>query len=55
MKEIILGNDDIIVNIDGITLNKSQLKTILKENVVLKRQLDFVQNEISAICGGSNE
>ena len=55
MKEIIVRNDDLVIDIDGIKLNKTQLKRILTENVVMKRQLDFVQNEISAICGGSNE
>ena len=55
MKEIVLGNDDISVVVDGIRLNKTQLKRILTENVVMKRQLDFVQTSIADICGGDSQ
>ena len=51
MKEIIVRNDDLVIDIDGIKLNKTQLKRILTENVVMKRQLAFVQTSIADICG----
>ena len=44
-----MDGDSIIV--DGLELSKEQIKEVLTENVVLKRQIDFVRTNFS---GGVN-
>lgn len=36
-------NDGDIIDIDGVELSKEKIKEILTENLVLRRQIDFVQ------------
>ena len=51
MKKILMDGDSIIV--DGLELSKEQIKEVLTENVVLKRQIDFVRTTFEV--GVSNE
>lgn len=45
MKKILLESDSIVI--DGIELTYEQLKTVLTENVVLKRQINFVRTNFN--------
>ena len=51
MKKILLESDSIVV--DGLELSYEELKNVLTENVVLKRQLNFVRTTFKV--GVSNE
>ena len=51
MKKILMDGDSIVV--DGLELSKEQIKEVLTENVVLKRQIDFVRTTFEV--GVSNE
>ncbi|WP_296885093.1 hypothetical protein [uncultured Methanobrevibacter sp.] len=44
--------DGDIVIVDGVELSKEKIKEILKENVVLRRQVDFVRTTFGGV---SNE
>ena len=52
MKKILLESDSIVV--DGLELSYEELKNVLTENVVLKRQLNFVRTTFNEV-GVSNE
>ena len=52
MKKILMDGDSVIV--DGLELSKEKIKNILTENVVLKRQIDFVRTTFNK-DGVSNE
>ncbi len=52
MKKILKDGDSVIV--DGLELSKEKIKNILTENVVLKRQIDFVRTTFKE-DGVSNE
>ena len=52
MKKILMDGDSVIV--DGLELSKEKIKNILTENVVLKRQIDFVRTTFKE-DGVSNE
>ena len=45
MKKILMDGDSIIV--DGLELSKEQIKEVLTENVVLKRQINFVRTNFN--------
>ena len=47
-----MDGDSIVV--DGLELSKEQIKEVLTENVVLKRQIDFVRTNFNKV-GVSNE
>lgn len=51
MKKLLMDGDIVIV--DGVELSKEKIKEILKENVVLRRQVDFVRTTFKG--GVSNE
>lgn len=52
MKKILMETDSIVV--DGLELSYEELKNVLTENVVLKRQLNFVRTTFNEV-GVSNE
>lgn len=52
MKKILMDGDSIVV--DGLELSKEEIKNVLTENVVLKRQLNFVRTTFNEV-GVSNE
>ena len=52
MKKILMDGDSIVI--DGIELSKEKIKEIMTENVVLKRQLNFVRTTFNEV-GVSNE
>lgn len=53
MKKILMDGDSIVV--DGLELSKEEIKNVLTENVILKRQLNFVRTTFNDGVGVSNE
>lgn len=53
MKKILMDGDSIVV--DGLELSKEEIKNVLTENVVLKRQLNFVRTTFNDGVGVSDE
>lgn len=50
MKKILMDGDSIVI--DGIELSKEKIKEIMTENVILRRQINFVRTNFGGV---SNE
>ena len=55
MKEIILGNDDITIIVDGVKLNKTKIQELLKTEYKFNNLAAFIQTTFNNDGGVSSE